>query len=300
MKILQNTKIWIIIALITVVLGAVLFSVFGVNQTPDYKTAYEVSVSVDQDVQGSAELVKSTAEEYFSEKGYKFSSYATQKAENGATFIYKFHKAGDISESELEGKLSDAFMSSSELSGLGLRASADYKKVITAAGINAGMVILACALGLLAAFLISLFMVKLASATVVICNAVITVIIYMSLIAITRIPASPDFVIGCAVSVILSSVMTFVIACRYKEKLKTDEKSDVSAVAESGLKFGFSRLCFIACAGVVAAIALSATGSVYLLFTGLKVIVATVSAFLVSVVATPALFSALKSIKKKK
>ena len=300
MKIFKNTKIWIIVALITVLLGAIFISVFGLNQTPDYKAAYEVSVSVDQDVQGSGELVKKTAENYFSEKGCKYSAYAVQSTEDGATYIYKFHNAGDISESVLNEKLSEALEADANLSGLGLKATAAYKKTAVTSDVNVGMVILSCALSLLAAFLIALFIVKLASATTVVVNAAISAIMYVSIVAITRIPAATDFVIGGAIVVILSAVMTFVIACRYKETLKLNDKADVKAVAESGVSAGIFRLCFIACAGIVAAIALSATGSVYLLFTGLKVLVATVSAFLVSVISTPILWTVLKNVKAKK
>ena len=300
MKIFKNIKIWIIVALITVLLGAIFIAVFGLNNTPDYKAAYEVSVSVDQNVEGSGELVKKTAEKYFNEKGYKYSPYATQITEDGATYIYKFNNAGDVSESELKGKLEDALTADADLNGLGLTVNALYKKTATTADVNVGMVILACALSLLAAFIIALFMVKLASATTIIINAVLSAIIYISLISITRIPAMPDFAIGGAIAVILSAVMTFVIACRYKETFKLNDKADVKAVAESGVKEGLLRLCFIAAAGIFAAIALSATGSIYLLFTGLKVLVATVSAFLVSVVSTPVLFSTLKNVKAKK
>lgn len=298
MKVLKNIKIWMIAALVVVLLGAIFLAVFGLNETPDYKAAYEVTVSVDQNVKGSGELVKKTAESYFGEKAYKFSSY--ERAEDGTTYVYKFHKAGDISESELGDKLSAAIANDAELSGLGLKATAAYKKTATTADVNAGMVILACALSLLAAFLIALFMVKLASATTVIVNAVLSLIIYTSVVAITRIPAMPDFSIGGAISAILAAVMTFVIAARYKETLKINDKADIKTVAEKGVSEGLLRLCFIAGAGVVAAIALSATGSLYLLFTGLKVLVATCSAFLVSVIATPVLYSALKNIKAKK
>ena len=300
MKILQKTKIWIIVALITVLIGAIFIAVFGLNQTPDYKAAYEVSVNVDQNVKNSGELVKKTAENYFNEKGYKFSYYAIQTTDDGTTYIYKFNKSGDVSENALNEKLSQAISEDAELNALGLKATVVYKKTATTADVNVGMVMLACALSLLAAFLIALFMVKLASAATVVINAVLSLIIYTSLIAIVRIPAMPDFVIGAAVSVILSAVMTFVIACRYKETLKLNDKADIKAVAGSGVNAGIIRLCFIAGASIVAAIALSVTGSVYLLFTGLKILVATVSAFLVSVVSTPALWPVLKNVKAKK
>ncbi len=299
MKLFQNIKLWIIIALVVVVAGSVMISVFGLNQTPDYKTAYEVTVGIDENVQGSGELVKNTAENYFKDKGYKFSAYATQKSENGTEYIYKFNKAGDVAEADLLKAINDALAANADLSGLGLVAKAEYKQIAVTSDFNAWMIVLACALGVLAAFIISLFIVKFASALTVALNAVITAVIYIMLLAVTRIPALPDFIISGAFGVILSCVMTFVITCRYKEILKAGDK-DAAAVAAQGVKTGFARLCFIACAGVLTAAAFAATGTMYPLFSGLKILVAVVSAFTVSCVATPALWTVFKSAKIKK
>lgn len=299
MKLFSKIKVWIIIALVVVLAGAVMILVFGLNNTPDYKSAYEVTVGVDQNVEGSGEVVKNAAEDYFGEKGYKYSCYATQKTEDGTEYIYKFNGAGDISVAELKDKLSAAINADEKLSGKGLVVKADYKQIETTRDFSVLKVILACVLGLIGAFLIALFTVKAASAFTVLCNALMTAVLYVMILAITRIPALPDFVIGGAVGVIMSAVMTFVITCRYKEILKAG-KADFKTVAEEGLKCGAARLIFIACAGVVAAILLSAIGGVYVAFTGLKILVATISAFLVSCVSTPALWTALKSVKAKK
>lgn len=297
MKLFLSVKLWVIISLVVVLAGAIMISVFGLNETPDYKTAYEISVSVDQNVKGSGELADGTAKEYFNEKGYKSSAYATQVTDDGATYIYKFNKAGEISENELKDRIVAAFAADADLSGLGLTVKVLYKQTAVTSGIKAGGVILACALGLLAAFIVSFFIVKAASALTVVCNAVMTAVLYVMILAVTRIPALPDFVIGCAVGIILSVIMTFVVACRYKEKLKGDDKADIKEIAASGLKEGAARLYFIAGAGLLAAIAFSATGSVYLLFTGLKILAATVSALIVTCVATPALWTLLKGKK---
>ena len=300
MKLFSNIKLWIIIALVVVVAGSVMISVFGFNQTPDYKTAYEVTVSVDQNVEGSGELAKKTAENYFNEKGYKFSAYATQKSEDGTEYIYKFNKAGDISAAELKTKISDALAADEKLGGLGLVADAEYKQIAIASTYNAGMIVLACVLGVIAAFVISLFIVKFASALTVLCNAIITAVIYVMLLGITRVPALPDFIIVGAFGVILSCAMTFVITCRYKEIMKLSGKTDAAAIAAEGIKTGFARLCFIACGCALTAIAFAATGTVYPLFSGLKILLATVSAFTVSCVATPALWTVFKTVNNKK
>lgn len=299
MKIFEKLKIWIIVALVTVLLGAIILAVFGFNQTPDYKSSYEVSVSVDQNVNGSGDLIDDTAREYFSAKGYKLSDYATQKTDEGDKYIYKFHKAGDIDKDELKGVLQAALDNDATLGALNLRAAAEYGEVEITSDYSVGKILLACLLGLVAAFAVSFFTVKFASALTVVCNAVMTLVFYTMIVAITRIPAMPDFAIVGGAAMLLSVVMTFVITCRYKEKLKLDEKAEIPEVAASGLKDGFVRLCFIACAVALTSLLLC-IGGVYFLFIGLKLIIAAISAFLVSCVATPALWTIFKKLKIKK
>ena len=303
MKILQKTKLWIIIALVIVVAGAAMFAGFGFNQTPDNKAAYEITVGVDQDVEGSGLLVKQTAENYFNEKGYKFSCYATQKIEDGAQYVYKFNNADDITATDindLKQSLDDALANSAELGALGLETSATFKQTATTSNVNAGLIILACALALVATFVIALFIVKLASAATIVINAVFSVLIFAAIIVITRVPAAPGFAIAGATCTVLSVAFTFVITCGYKEALKSDDKAEFSALAFAGVEKGFARICFVACAGLLAAIALAATLSVYLVFTGAQIAVATLSAAVVSCVSTPVLWSALKNVKNKK
>lgn len=299
MKLFAKTKIWIIVALAIVLIGAVFISVFGLNQTPDYKTAYEVTVGIDQNVKNSGKVVKKTAEDYFNSVGYKYSGYATQEINDGTEYVYKSHKAGDVKESDLLEAINQALAADENLSGLGLVASVEYKKTEVTGDVSAWKIILACVLGLIAAFIIALFTVKAASALTILLNAVMTAVLYVMLLAVTRIPALPDFVIGGTIGVIASCVMTFVITCRYKEILKSGN-TDFKAVAEEGLNCGAARLIFIACVGVFAALALSLVGGLYVAFTGLKILVAIASAFLVSCVATPSLWTALKTAKLKK
>ena len=292
MCIFKNLKIWIIVALVIAVAGAVMIAIFGLNQTPDYKAAYEVKVVVDQNVGGASEKVDSAAKGYFNEIGYNSSDYATEVSEDGTTYIYKFHKAGNVIESVLKTNVETALV------GIESKVSSVEYKATAVSYDNLLKTILACGLGLLVAFIISFFVVKAASALTVVCNAVISAVIYVMIVAITRIPALPDIAVGAAIAMILSVVMTFVIICRYKEQLRLDDKADITAIAEKGLESEKIRLCFLAGAGVLAAIVLSVTGNLYLLFTGLKVLVATCSAFIVSCVATPTLWKLFKNKKR--
>ena len=300
MKLFGKTKIWIIIALAIAVLGGAFIGIFGFNQTPDYKTAYEVTVGVDQDVENSGETVKAAAEKYFAEQGYRFSSYATQKAGEGKKYIYKFNSAGNITEGDLKAALDQALNENADLAPLGVETDVGYKQTAITAYENAGALIAASAVALLCAFVIALFTVKLAGATTVVCNAVITAAIFTALIAITRLPAAPYLAATGAVGIAFSVVFTFALTCGYKGALKADGKAGLKELAFAGVKRDFAKICFTVCAGVFAALSFAVIGGAYLVFTGAQFVLAIASAAVVSCVSTPALWSSLKKLKSGK
>ena len=306
MKIFEKTKLWIIIALVAVLVGTILLATVGFNQTPDYKAAYEVSVSVDdnarenEDATSAGEIVKAETEKYFAEKGYKSSAYAAQASDDGRTYIYKFNSAGEIDKAELKTAIETAIQADAYLNGLGLEVTVSYSETKVTADFNAGMIVLACAVALVAAFLIALFITKVAGAVTMVCNAVFAFLIYLSVVAITRIPAFPTVYIFGAAAAILASAITFAITCAFDGAMKEEEKADVKAVASTYTGKNFKYICFVAAAGIALALFLSVTGSVYLLFTGLHCLVATCSAAAVACVSTPALWAALKSVRRKK
>ena len=293
MSIFKNIKLWIIVALVIAVVGAAMIGIFGLNQTPDYKAAYQVKVSVDQNIDSEGELIDNAAKAYFDEIGYNSSCYATEVSEDGTTYVYKFSKEGDVNEDALKEKLTAELADKTAEISL-----VEYKQTLVN-GASLLKTFIACGLGLIATFIIALFIVKAAGALTIVCNSVITAVIFVMLVAITRIPALPDIAVVAAFAMILAATMTFAITVRYNELLKADVKADLTAIAEKGVEKENVRLWLIAGAGVIAAIALSVTCSVYLVFTGLKVLLATCSAFIVSCVATPVLWKLFKNKKSK-
>lgn len=299
MKIFQKTKLWIIIALAVVVVGAIIFAFAGFNQTPDYKTSYEVQVTVDQNVSGSGEIVKKTTENYFKEINYKYSSYATQSFEDGSSYIYKFNDQGKVDKDALKTAIENAFTENG-IGDLQLAVTVSYKQTVVNSGVNVWLLIAACAISLVAAFIVVAIMNKFASAFTVICNACIAMLVYLAVIAITRIPASTTLAATVALSGILTLITSFIVTCRYKEALKAEGKSDIAEVAAEGVNNSAKLMCFVAIVGVLAAIALSVSGTLYLVFTGLQILFGVCSAYLVTMIATPALWKAFKQIKGNK
>ena len=70
------TKIWLVATVLIVLAGIVMLSLFGFNNTVDYSKGYELTVGVDQKIEGQ-DLVFQTAEEYFAEKDLPVFAFRT-------------------------------------------------------------------------------------------------------------------------------------------------------------------------------------------------------------------------------
>ena len=81
----RKSKIIVILILAVVVAGMVMLGLLGLNNTADYKKSYEVQVGIDQNIDGSVEVVDKAARDYFTSVGVKVSYFATQTLDDGAS-----------------------------------------------------------------------------------------------------------------------------------------------------------------------------------------------------------------------
>ena len=299
MKILAKTKLWLIIALAVVVAGVAMFAIFGFNQTADNKASYEVQVAVDQNVNGAASVAKETAEKYFNEINYKYCGSLTQEYDDGAEYIYKFDTAKEFNKDELKSRIEEA-LNEKGLSGLNLEVTVNYKETVVTSGVGVWKLVLACAISLVAAFIITAIVNKFASAFTVVVNGVFAFIIHLALVSVTRVPAFPALIVGESTAVILTMLFSFFIVCGFKEGLKANEKADVNEITEKELNRSLKTLCLVAILGIFAAIFFAFTFKVYFVYTGLQIAIAIITAFLVSCVSTPSLWKVFKGIKGRK
>lgn len=291
-------KLWIIITLLIVVAGMVMLGMFGLNQNPDYNSSYEICVGVDQNVNGSGEIVKNAAEKYFEEKNVKIASYATQTMDDGAMFVYKLcDKAEAIDATELKTAVQNA-LNANELT---------ENLVAKTEGVNGVKVtyykeVFGVALGLGIAALVSFVYLVLVEKPVAALSAVlgslVSALLFISLISIARIPAYPTFAAGLAFSFVLALIFSTVIVNRFREVMKIvgNEKMTVSEIASKGVKQSVARVSFAAVAVFVAAIPFAITMSWGLVSFALQILVADVAALLASLFWTSFFWS---SIKKK-
>ena len=297
MKIFAKTRIWIICALAVAVIGFAFLGIFGLNQTPDFKPSYEVTVAVDQNAGDSAVTLKTATDDYFAEKGYKPVGFATQKVNDSATLIYKFDNEIALDKAELKSEIETA------LGATTLQVSVEYKETAVTSGANIGAYIGASLIALAAMFIVLTLVYKLASAVTAISNALITALLFIAAVALFRIPASPFFGIGIAFAAVVSVAVTVSLADRYKAALKAEDHPDIASIAQAGAEKAFNGIVYLCCAVCCFAVALAVVslicGSVALCFAALQILISAVIAVAVNCVCAPSLWKALKSVAKK-
>ncbi len=287
----SKNKLFIIITLALILIGMTVFGIFGFNQTVDYSNGYEVRVSVDQGFEGATDILAKETNEYFAQNGIKSKNYAFQEADEGSLLIYKFSDKVPASidglESYLDAKLADADFTS-------VSADVEVNQVIGNKKFDAGMLTIALCLGVLGIFIFALIMEKVAVAVATIGSAVVSFLLFLSLIAILRIPAYPFVGVGLALSVAISSLMSITSARVMRLTYKSKDKPNAKQIADSVMDKEGKKYLFILIAFLVAGVAISALFVPYMMIVGAQLVilglVSVVSAYFV----TPLIWSAIK------
>ncbi len=301
-------KLWIIIALALVVVGMTLLGIFGFNQTVYYDNAYELEVKVEKNLGEADAVMEAEIESYFKAEGIKYATYAYQKVDGGESLIYRFHKSSPLfSDSaklekvklDLETKIETAFNThGQELTGLQIEVSA--RSVVNYKNQNVFNFVLAGAIALVILFVYVLIMEKIVGGLTVLCNAVISGILSIALLAITRIPAMPYMLATIVASIILSSLISVVIInkCRELNKNVANEKTSVADIAKEATKSSLIRIIFIAAALLVASLLLIILGTGMIKLIGLHVIVAGVASLFTAYGFTEIFYNLFKKKRK--
>ncbi|MCQ2387445.1 MAG: hypothetical protein MJ066_03240 [Clostridia bacterium] len=293
MNITSKFKIFLIITLSILVLGMVFLGVFGFNKAFDYKKHCEVSVSVDMDVENSADTVKNSAIKFFSDKNVKYKKVDVLSDDLGNTFVFSFKDNVSFNENELQ----EAIKSSLEEKGLSrLNASVSIDNVSTTVSEGkVGGVIIALAIVAVLSFVYTLIMEKFVSAVSVLASSVGASVLVLALLALARIPVLPYLSIYFISSYILTSILSLVLVNRYKEISKWEgAKLSNEEIVNKASSQSVVRFSFIAGLFLVASVFMIAMGGKLLTAIGLATLVVDVVSVFTSFVWTPILWKSLK------
>lgn len=293
-KLFGNFKFWLVLTLAVIVAGMTLFGIFGFAGAIDYKEHYEISVSVDQDVQNALSEAKKASEDYFKEKGAMLVSYSTQELATENTILFKFSEdvsslAGEL-KAYVESKLTSA--DREVVVAVKIANDASAKQLVS---IITALVIVAVAITILLIILD-----KVATAFSVLFSGVLSLIVYVSLLNLFRLPAMPFLGITVFGAFILGVAFSYLAISKFNEVLSLagNEKLTYTEVAKLGIDACAIKFAVVGLSALVLGILFLVLGGGYLAVIGLQVIAIAISVLLACYVWTPYIWPALKGLKK--
>ncbi|MBR1983081.1 MAG: hypothetical protein IKA12_00140 [Clostridia bacterium] len=287
-NVVSKLKIWLIITLVVIVAGMAMLGVFGLNNALTQDAHYEISVSVDQDVDGASVNAKAFAETYFAEKGIDDVDYTYQTMKDGTVHVYKFAGATGIKADELTAYVTE------KLANDKVVVESSVNEVVASPSNSVWGLVIALGVSAVAIFVYLIIMEKLFATLSVLITSAIASVLTLSIIALTRIPAIETWAISVSVSLVLSSVLSVVIVKRCQEQSRLNDKTDKKEIANSAVNNSLLRFAFVFIALVVATLSLGLIGGIgYLTFVALNILVIAVSSVFASLVWTPIIWSSL-------
>ena len=292
--ILSKIKWFIIATLVILVAGMTIFGIFGFNNTADHSESYEVSISVDQSIDKAKEILKSSSEKYLSEKGL---SYFVQVMDDGAMLTYKFNSDVSAKVADMVSTVETALSANAETNGV--KAEMSISEVKGSDLINVCGLLIAVGVSIFAIFIFVLIMERmLASAVATVCSTVLAFLIFVSLMALTRLPANPFIDVVSVIAMVLSAIISVVIVGKYREEIKNaTTKMTNGEIVRKVAKTEYKKYLFVIACVFVGGIALAAFFSQYLLIAGAQIILAGVASF-ASLFITPLVWVAIRNSKK--
>ena len=294
--IMNKIKWFVVSILVLLVAGMVVLGFAGFNNTLDFADSYEVNITIEIVNDDSKEILKDTADKYLEQKGVEVSSY--QIARNG--IIYKMDNDPTAKVSDLQTVITTALDANEATSDNVVEVKVN--KVYALGEImQPATILLAFGIAIVAIFLYMLIMNKLASAVAVICSSLVSILAFISLMAITRIQALPFIEVAAMFAGILGAILSVSTVGKYKYMLKnTTEKTSAKEIADKVAILEGKKYLITLIGVIIAGFAVFAFLKPYLMIIGGQIALAGVAAVFSAFFTTPLLWTAIKGSKKLK
>ena len=288
---MKRYKIFFIAVLALLVVGMVIFGVFGFNKTIDNRNSYEMQIEV-KNVGEDAELFRTSAKNALKENG--LNPVSVQYLDDGDLIIYKFNKnvesKADAVKADVESGLSKATIS-------GLTATVAVKEVVGGYLSQIGKVLLALGLSLLVVFIYALIVEKLSGGVAVGCSTVLSALLATSLIGLTRIPAGINLGIYIAISMLMGGAVSAMLSAKYRAGMKSAERVKPAELVEK-VYFSMTKSYIVVAGALLVMTLLSLIGGVSLFLMGLGVLLSALSGLASAIYMTPFMWALIKGRKK--
>lgn len=271
---------WFIIAALTVAfVGMTVLGFFGFNNTVDYRESFEIQVSLEHEAQEDAAKMKEAADKFFADND--ISVVDVQLVNDGNGLIYKL--SNEVDCANLESTIDTT-----------VAVTVVANKVYAHNQLNPLTLLLAYGIAVVAIFVYMLIMNKLASAVAVICSSVISILLYVSMMSITRIPAVPYLEIMAMLSGVIGAAVSVTLVGSYKEKIGSAEKATCEQVANVVAKEDFKKCLYVIVAVAIASLALLLCFNTYMAIMGAGLVIAGLVSVVTAYFVTPMIWTAIK------
>ena len=277
---------WFIIAAVAVALvGMTVLGFFGFNNNVDYRESYELQVSLEHEAQSDIDVMRDTAEKFFVDNNINVVD--VQLVNDGAGLIYKLpNEISAENVSAFEKALTDK-ITTNEITVV-------VNNVYVHNQLNPLTLLLAYGIAVVAIFVYMLIMNKLASAVAVICSSVVSVLLYIAMMSITRIPAVPYVEFMAMLAGIIGAAVSVTLVGSYKEKIDSAEKGTCEQVANWVAKEDFKKCLYVIIVTAIASVALLLCFNIYMATLAASLMVASLVSVITAYFTTPMIWTAIK------
>ncbi len=295
-NVVSKFKYALIALLVLLVVGMTLLGVLGLNQSIMLGKNHEISVAIEVNIDDAGDVVRATSEKYFAEKGIKVNASNVINFNEGEKYSFKTASLNGLNAEEIKTQLEDALntaLTAEQLAGLNPTVTTYETYGFTSVKWS---ILIACAIALVAIFIYYAIIEKISGALTVIIVSVVSAVLHLALVAITRLPYDPVLGTCIMLSAVFAGILSGGIVNRAKElsKIVTEKKRTNTEIANLATESSNVRFAFVSIVLLVALIAFIAFGGLTVRLIALQVLLAVVSAVAVSYFFTGFLWANIK------
>ena len=304
LKVNGKFKIWTVCIIAVLVLGLGLLGILGFNQTVDFKESYEVVVSMDTQLEVETQKLHDYAEEYLDSKGIVAVDYATETVDGpigGYSVIYKFDKNVHIDQADMLTFVKNKINIDQVV------VTVDYNKVSPYYSVPFGWIALGLGIATVVIFLYLLIVEKCASALSVMLSSLLSIVGYIAMLGIVRLPSQPFAPTMAVFAFALATFLSTGLVNRFKEEVRLNNSVTQSTdrltfgqIADKVANASKLRFAFVFVALALISVLMVIIGATYVKFLGLHILVASLCGVFSSLIGVPLIWPQLKKVRNKK
>ena len=299
-NLVSKRNLWLIVALCIVVVGAVIFGIFGFNGSVAYSDGYEVQIKTEIDFKDNTEIIDEVAKDVFKDNKLSYGAdYLIYNFDSHTVFAFKNEVEQEVL-AELYEEVYNAINPAGTTNEIDVTVeqfdtvSIDSQKILPVVLATLGAVVV------LGVYL--MFRQKFAAAFTVMAVTVINALVLCALTALTRVVVVPAFY----AVVIASMALTLITAVGYtgRAKYATAKYAELAGaskkeVAENLENANINFNAVVAVAGLIVALCMIIFGPALVRWLGLTVVLSTISVAFTGVLVTPAIWVVFASMGRK-